>query len=96
MAIALVVPVVLLNGPHSVTAFTPAQLHALAVAALELHIPIYSIALAFFGCYDLLIGYLSFRSTFLPRLIGALMIIRVMQIKPAVWHGQRSDGHSND
>jgi hypothetical protein len=29
--------------------------------------------LVFFGCYCLLIGYLVFRSTFLPRVLGALM-----------------------
>lgn len=29
--------------------------------------------LAFFGCYCLLIGYLILRSTFLPRILGALM-----------------------
>jgi hypothetical protein len=31
--------------------------------------------LVFFGCYCLLIGYLILRSTFLPRLLGALMAL---------------------
>ena len=31
--------------------------------------------LVFFGCYCLLIGYLILRSTFLPRVLGALMAI---------------------
>jgi len=33
----------------------------------------YTIALVFFGCYDLLIGYIAFTSTFTPRPIGILM-----------------------
>lgn len=76
-AIALVVPLVLLGGTgrHALTAFTPDQVHALAVAAFALHNPIYYVALVFFGGYDLLIGYLAFRSTFIPRLIGVLMMI---------------------
>ena len=73
MAITLLVPLVLLTGQHSLTAFTPDQVHALALAALQLYNPIYYIALAFFGCYDLLIGYLAFKSTFIPRPIGVLM-----------------------
>ena len=31
--------------------------------------------LVFFGCYCLLIGYLILRSTFMPRILGALMTI---------------------
>ncbi len=61
------------GGEHSLTALTPDQLHALALVAIKLYNPIYAIALAFFGCYDLLIGYLTFKSTFLPRPIGVLM-----------------------
>ncbi|HEX3581314.1 MAG TPA: DUF4386 domain-containing protein [Thermoanaerobaculia bacterium] len=33
------------------------------------------VALIFFGCYCLLIGYLIFKSSFLPRAIGVLMMI---------------------
>ena len=33
------------------------------------------VALIFFGCYCLLIGYLVFRSAFLPRAVGVLMMI---------------------
>src|SRR5207253_9232259 len=51
----------------------PDQLYALALVAMKLYHLCYTIALAFFGCYDLLIGYLAFKSTFLPRPIGVLM-----------------------
>lgn len=73
MAICLLAPLVLLGGLHSLTALPPEQAHALALAALQLYNPIYYIALAFFGCYDLLLGYLAFQSTFLPRPIGVLL-----------------------
>lgn len=71
--IFLLMPLVLLGGEHSLSAFTPEQLQALALVAMKLYHLCYSIALAFFGCYDLLIGYLAFKSTFLPRPIGVLM-----------------------
>jgi hypothetical protein len=73
--IFLVTPLILLGGTLALPAFTPDQLHALALVAMTLYHRCYLIALVFFGCYDLLIGYLAYKSTFLPRAIGVLMMI---------------------
>jgi hypothetical protein len=51
------------------------QLQALALLFLRLHAQAYNSSLVFFGFYCLLIGYLIFRSTFLPRILGVLMAI---------------------
>ena len=45
----------------------------LTLGKLDLHPPGVNIELVFVGFYDLLIGYLIFRSTFLPRILGVLM-----------------------
>jgi hypothetical protein len=47
----------------------------LAQALLEMHAQILSISLILFGVFDVLIGVLIFRSGFLPRLLGILMMI---------------------
>lgn len=49
------------------------QLVCLTFEALRWHPQGVNIALVFHGFYCLLIGYLTFRSSFLPRLLGALM-----------------------
>jgi len=55
--------------------FTPDQLHTLALVALKLHGDGYAISLVFFGFACLALGYLIFRSGFLPKTIGALMAV---------------------
>ncbi|HKO57243.1 MAG TPA: DUF4386 domain-containing protein [Thermoanaerobaculia bacterium] len=47
----------------------------LALVFLRLHARGYNISGVFFGVYCVLIGYLAFRSGFLPRVIGVLMAI---------------------
>jgi hypothetical protein len=51
------------------------QLPSLAFVFLRLHALGYNIALVFFGCHCLLIGYLICRSRYLPRLLGILMAV---------------------
>ncbi len=53
------------------------SLVGIAVGPLSLFVsPLSHISpLVFFGLYCLLIGYLIFRSTFLPRILGALMVL---------------------
>jgi hypothetical protein len=57
------------------TAFKEDQLQALALVSLKLYAQVFFIAMLFFGFHCLLIGYLIYRSTFLPRIVGALMAI---------------------
>jgi hypothetical protein len=68
-------PLVLLGGAHYLNPLETNQLQALARMSLKMHAAGYSISGVFFGIYCLLIGYLVFRSDFLPRLLGALMAI---------------------
>jgi hypothetical protein len=50
-------------------------LQALAFMFLKLNTQTANICLVIFGFYDLLIGYLIYRSTFLPRFLGVLMAL---------------------
>jgi hypothetical protein len=66
-------PLVVLGGGPYLSVFKVEQLQALALMLLKLNAQASYIYLVFFGLFDLLIGYLIFRSTFLPRILGALM-----------------------
>jgi hypothetical protein len=68
-------PLVVLGGAQYLSVFKVEQLQALALMFLKLHAQASSIYMVFFGCYCLLIGYLIFRSTFMPRIVGVFMAI---------------------
>ncbi len=63
---------VLTEAPSA--AFEQSQLEALSALFFSLHGQGYSLALFFFGINCILLGVLVIRSSFLPSLIGALMI----------------------
>jgi len=67
-------PLAVLGGAQYLSVFTVEQLQALALLLLKLQAHAYNIGLVFFGFYCILIGYLIFRSLFLPRILGALMV----------------------
>ncbi|HYL11317.1 MAG TPA: DUF4386 domain-containing protein [Candidatus Acidoferrales bacterium] len=68
-------PLLILQGGSSMSAFTTAQLQALASMFLKLNAYALNVHLVFFGFCCLLFGYLIFRSTFLPRVLGVLFAI---------------------
>ena len=70
-----VAPLVVLGGSSYSNGFNVQQLQALALMFLNLNAQAGNIALVFFGVFQILIGYLIFRSTFLPRILGALIAL---------------------
>lgn len=67
-------PLTLLGGARYLSVFTVPQLQALAYVFLKLYSQAYGVALIFFAFYGLMTGYLAFTSTFLPRIVGGLMM----------------------
>ncbi|MBV8066432.1 MAG: DUF4386 domain-containing protein [Candidatus Eremiobacteraeota bacterium] len=68
-------PLLILKPLPYLSVFDPAQLQSLAYLALKLHAQGYLVALVFFGCYEVVLGYLIFKSTFFPRTLGVLVCI---------------------
>lgn len=78
-------PLLVLHGKAYLSAFAPEQLQALALMFLNLNGQAYDIGLVFFGLWCVMIGYLIFRSTFLPRIIGALEALAGMGYLTLLW-----------
>ncbi len=68
-------PLVVLEGSPYLSVFKLDQLQAMALMSIKLNVQATYIYLAFFGLFNLLIGYLIFKSTFLPRILGVVMAL---------------------
>ena len=65
----------LLSGADYLTVFDPGQLHAQVMFFLDLYTGGVFIAQIFWGLWLFPLGYLVFKSGFLPRILGVLLII---------------------
>jgi hypothetical protein len=69
-------PLFLLGDAPYLKAFTTEQLQAMTLVFLRLRAAAYhNIGLVFFGLYLLLVGILILKSTFLPRVLGCLLVL---------------------
>lgn len=64
-----------LKSGATMSALDPGQLQALAYLPLRFQSTGYDLALAMFGFFCLVAGYLIYQSRFLPRALGAMMVI---------------------
>ena len=67
-----VAPLIVMEAGKSFSAFNVDQLQALTFFFLRFSARAFNTYLAFFGIWCVLIGYLIFRSTFMPRILGVL------------------------
>ena len=65
-------PLLLLHKAVYLKAFTPEQLQTLSLFFLNLQSQGYGISLLFFAFYFPIIGYLVYKSAFLPRILGII------------------------
>lgn len=74
-ALLYIAPLLVLQGGGSLSAFTTGQLQSLAAIFLKLNAYAFDIQTIYFGLWCVLTGFLIFKSTFLPRVLGILLMI---------------------
>jgi hypothetical protein len=62
-----------LGSAEYLKAFKPEQLYAMASLSIKSHSYGFGVGLIFFGCACFLLGYLIFKSGYLPKTVGVLM-----------------------
>jgi hypothetical protein len=78
-------PLILSARPQYLNAFSAEQVQSLSYLFFKLQGQATGVGLVFFGFYCLLIGYLIFRSTFMPRIVGALMALAGLAWLTFLW-----------
>ena len=65
-------PLLLLSNDTYLKTFQPDQLATLSLLSLNIQIQGYAIGLVFFGFYCLIVGYVIYKSKFIPQILGIL------------------------
>ena len=68
-------PLTILGDNQLAGAFTVVQLRSAALLPFKLYPQLFNISLVLFALFDFLLGYLIYKSTFLPRFIGVWFMI---------------------
>ncbi|WP_177165275.1 DUF4386 domain-containing protein [Methanococcoides vulcani] len=71
----LVIVLLLLSGADYLTVFETDQLHAQAMLYINAFSDGWAIGLVFFGLHLAFLGYLVFKSDYIPRILGILLIV---------------------
>ena len=71
----LIAPLLQLGTADYLTVFDPEQLYVLTYISIRSHAYGFGVGLIFFGFECLILGYLIFKSTYLPSILGVLMQI---------------------
>ena len=78
-------PLLILKAKNYFDAFTREQLQTLSLMLIKLNVQSYDIGLVFFGLWCIIIGYLIFKSTFIPRIIGILEMLAGLGYLTLLW-----------
>jgi hypothetical protein len=70
-----VAPLAILRDNQMAGAFTVVQLQSVAQLSFKLYPEVFNISLVLFALFDFFLGYLIYKSTFLPRFIGAWFML---------------------
>lgn len=68
-------PTLILGGDGYLNTFSSEQLNTLALLSLNLHEAAFQLFNFFFGLASIILGFLMFRSGYLPRVIGILWVV---------------------
>ncbi|MDD3043273.1 MAG: DUF4386 domain-containing protein [Methanosarcinaceae archaeon] len=71
----LVIVLLLLSGADYLTVFETDQLHAQVMLSLNVFSDGWAIGLVFFGLHLALLGYLVFKSDYIPGILGVLLVV---------------------
>jgi Domain of unknown function (DUF4386) len=74
-ALLYAAPLAVLQGEHSLSGLSAEQAQGLSLAFLNLNYQAFNLYLVFFGLWCILTGFLIARSTFMPRILGVLLML---------------------